>query len=571
MKKWIIPIAIIALSLSVVVFAQAEPLNLNQISEAACMVSAGNDSVLNIGSGTCVKEDDKYFYILTNGHVVENYKTVTVEFFKAGYKARGIRGEVIWQRYAEKTDVDFAIIRVNKSDFGKYPPRVIPLAPKGYRIVSGNYIAAVGCPSARWAQAWEGHVLSIYSDRIIFTPPPIGGQSGSGIVVMIKGKDNKWYTRIGAVLTWRIEEGQTAQGGAIPISSLYALMENKHVDYKIPAIYKNVSDVSEIVNIADLPDVTNMSSWDYYGSDYYNNSDAGIFRRQPAPTSPGQCPPGGCPTPQPEDNIRPFNDGLSPYDVNPPDIGGLWPGYEVPKEESPSLSDDEELRKLADKYTELQKEKDILEGKILDLDAKIQKDKADAEAKIAADKLAAEKEAKIEEDKKLESLGFFGRMKESISGFFGGILAGAGIGFLIFIWNKFVKKRVAVGVDNIQDYLQKMATNTWGKEVGDDVRDMLEGVEAALFGVVENYVEDIQAKKKVSKATVKGKLASQVSKSVASKKPVTVAEVIAAVKQASLEIGDDTVTTGVPNRMEEILNSIKEEEQQTTKKPTITP
>ena len=209
---------ILALLLCPIV-VQAEPLSLNQILEATCRVRAGNAS----GSGTCIMEDESNYYFLTNAHVVGNSTNLAIEMFQGGSQSRRIPGQVVWRRHQGRTDVDFAIIRVAKTAVGKFVPRIIPIVHDGYKISQGQYIASAGCPRARWANAWEGHATTDSSSRILFIPPPLGGQSGSGIHVYLKDSNGEWHTRLAAILTWSIGN----QGGAISSNTLYAAIQGR--------------------------------------------------------------------------------------------------------------------------------------------------------------------------------------------------------------------------------------------------------------------------------------------------------------------------------------------------------
>lgn len=245
LKKFHTLIAFLCITFASLV-ASAEPLTLNQILESTCRVRAGSSS----GSGTIVATDNTTTYILTNAHVVGNQKSATVEFFGGGYQRKPIKGVVSYAVRKQNTDVDFAIINVPNVAFPQdHPPVAIPLAPENYRIKTGDYIVSAGCPAARWPVAWEGHVLQKLSSRILFTPPPIGGQSGSGIFVQVADEKGELYTRLGAVLTWRIGNGSEINpgtqlmGGAIPVTTLYSVLRGEvRTPEAIPDYYIEVAD-----------------------------------------------------------------------------------------------------------------------------------------------------------------------------------------------------------------------------------------------------------------------------------------------------------------------------------------
>ena len=115
----------------------AEFLTLNQIGEASCRVRVSSSA----GSGTSIAEDDDSIYVLTNAHVVGSNKKATCEFFRYGRKTSRIPGSVVWKSYNDRTVNDFALIRLNRSHFGKFPPRIVPLAPATHVVKQNDYIA----------------------------------------------------------------------------------------------------------------------------------------------------------------------------------------------------------------------------------------------------------------------------------------------------------------------------------------------------------------------------------------------------------------------------------------------
>lgn len=385
MKRLAIILALIA-ALTCVATADAKPLNLNQILDATCRVSTGK----SYGSGTCIDETKDSYLVLTNAHVVGSSRSVTAEFFKMGRKTYPIRGEVIWKAYRKQSDMDFAIIKLAKNDFGQYPPRIIPIAPRGYKIKKGDYIASAGCPRAAWATAWEGYVLGFASNsRVWFTPPPLGGQSGSGVMVLVPDKRGELHTRVGAVLTYRLGESYKRdsqgrdydKGGAIPATTLHNALSNT-VSYTeaqaVPAHWKPCStervvpgDYWGICDVCGnyyglhakcsggrlwcknqdmqtlykpLPHGAHIVHWNWvdncpngscspYGRVPRNPPSGWLFggRRRPVPPrnpGPGQRPPDPG-TPQPPGG------GGNPYGGSlPPDIIPPWPGDEKPEDET---------------------------------------------------------------------------------------------------------------------------------------------------------------------------------------------------------------------------------------------
>jgi hypothetical protein len=299
-------------------------LSLNEIGEAACRVRVSGSA----GSGTSIAADDRHIYVLTNAHVVGSSRQATCEFFRYGRKTQRLPGSVIWKSHSNRSVKDFAIIRIDKSLFGEFPPRIVDLAPVDHVVKQNDYIASAGCPQARWLQLWEGHALSEASNnRVLFTPPPLGGQSGSGVFTVIDGD-----TYLCAVLTWRIESDK---GGAIHIGNFLRAVKGEashNNDIEIPESWQYAAATTQ-------QSPTTQNAYYALGSNgtYYlqNFNSTGWQRSVTLPVGHEgvsiakwnvilrvQCPGGRCPP-----FISPPNNQLPPNN-NPPENGPLPPNGE---------------------------------------------------------------------------------------------------------------------------------------------------------------------------------------------------------------------------------------------------
>ena len=207
---------------------RAEVLNLNAILDATARVKAGG----SYGSATCIGKTDTTFLFLTNGHVVGSNKTVTIEVFNRGLVSKPLPATVVFARFRRGTDEDIAILSVPSSYFGKYPPRVIPLAPPSFKLMKNQYIASCGCGDAEFARGWEGKVWWGNSGQLYFSTPPRGGQSGSAIVGIIDFGNGRLESRVCGVVTWRlgnsigpILRNAKTVGGAIPSHRVYEILQ----------------------------------------------------------------------------------------------------------------------------------------------------------------------------------------------------------------------------------------------------------------------------------------------------------------------------------------------------------
>lgn len=525
------------LSLNISAYVHAQPLNLNQILQSVCKVNASG----SYGTGTCVGEDATNYFVLTNGHVVSRArnKNVYLNFYRSGYKTGDIPAKVVWSAYKPRTDVDFAIIAVEKRWFGSHSPRIIPLAPPAYKIKSGYYIAGAGCPSSRWAQGWEGHITKLEKRRVIFTPTPVGGQSGTGIMVLVQDKNGQWHTRLGAILTWRIGNAtidSLAVGGAIPISKFYEVAFG-NVNYNtIPVYYHPISYAlgsdNKLYKVyidatgkksVNLPYNVSVLSWDYRNNGFFDN-----WR------------PGPLPRPNPSPNPKTPEPG-NPYGKTPPSIGAPWPGSQNGNGNGNSQDNDTP----SDKLDELQMENAQLRSQISSLEQQLSNTN------------------KVTETETTEKTGFFTNLRNRLSNFAGGLATGMGIILLGVIWQVFLKKRIVKRVDSLQDYIEHRVTKQFGKEYGKEAREMMEGVEEAVMGILDAVFQNLRSDKKVLKTTTKKELNNTLRNGILSRlnpeSKVKSSDIKSAAKQAMKETGGDPEK--VAKRLDEIINDMENEKE----------
>ena len=224
--------------------AEAKPLTMDQALEAVCRISTSGAR----GSGTVFGEDKDKYFILTNGHVIERARKGHVEFFQSGYKSARLPFKTEYVAYKDGTALDLAIISVKKKYFGRYPPRIIPLAPKGTEIKPNDYIMAGGCPSGQWAMAWYGRIIRNTGAVVSFNAAPIGGQSGSGVLVLIKDEKGELQTRIGVLLAWRVgdgawtDDGPNDYGAGLSLKQIYEIIEGNGHGHPIETSYRVVHE-----------------------------------------------------------------------------------------------------------------------------------------------------------------------------------------------------------------------------------------------------------------------------------------------------------------------------------------
>lgn len=169
------------------IWSPAAEASLADCIEATCRIKSSDGGT---GTGCAFERSKGLVYVLTNAHVVGADREVTCVFWHRGHESRPVTGQVI----ARATGgVDAAILTIPESRFGRFPPKIIPLAKRGYELRSGQTITSVGCAKGAWSTAWKGHALGPAN----FLPPPADGRSGSAlfdargeqIVGLIFGRD----------------------------------------------------------------------------------------------------------------------------------------------------------------------------------------------------------------------------------------------------------------------------------------------------------------------------------------------------------------------------------------------
>lgn len=183
--------------------ANADYYNIEEIQRSSVRVEGLKNNRRYFGSGTIISRDSHNYYIITNGHVVDNLQSIGVRYITEQRElSLKIPATVKFHSYIEDTSNDCSILSVKISDFGSYRPKIIPLARNG-EVSEGDLIYGIGFPNADWSQFWLSKVISVEGERgvVHFTMPPVGGQSGSGIIKNIRGRP---YV-VGLVTWWRMD------------------------------------------------------------------------------------------------------------------------------------------------------------------------------------------------------------------------------------------------------------------------------------------------------------------------------------------------------------------------------
>lgn len=194
-------------------FRAAAP-TLDDAHAASCRVRVPNAS----GSGTFVGVAGGLAWILTNYHVVGRAKTARLDFWTNSV-LETVDVAVKWRAYDASRGYDFAFCTLDPAELARIAPPFVRLGGPDATPSRDAFIVSSGCPDGRFAQAWRGKIVSFWNDSTaLFQPPPVPGQSGSGVLERVDGR-----LTLVAVLTWLVgERGRDdSKGGAIPVANLH--------------------------------------------------------------------------------------------------------------------------------------------------------------------------------------------------------------------------------------------------------------------------------------------------------------------------------------------------------------
>lgn len=395
--------------------SQAKPLTLQEVTEGVCRVGCVGVTSKVYGSGVVVKKTDTVYRILTNGHVANGFTNCTVEFFRGGKVSKKIPAKIVFVKYVTGTSMDIAVIEVNIADMLGIQPRVIPVAPSGFKYEKAQYIKGAGCPAARWCQAWEARIFNSAPNTISFNMPPEGGQSGSGVLVDVPVGD-ELVTCVAGVVTWRIGAVASQFGAGLSLDRIHNILGNSAKSDRIESHWIEVGDSKTLQVETPQPTCKKCGApkalhvpQKYQGKDILvcpKCPHHGLFWNQhenPSAEEQQFCGPNGCfpyrwggrpqqpqqPPQQPDGDI-PNGDGQVP------DINGPWVG---PGEEEDPKPDDS----LQKRIMELENEKSVLNSENAKL-AKENKelDEANTNLNNELDVVSNEKVAIQETAQKLE-------------------------------------------------------------------------------------------------------------------------------------------------------------------------
>ena len=186
--------------------------------DSTCRVTPGDGGS---GTGSVFLIEDGQVFVLTNAHVATTIR-MGLEFWDDGHLSKKVFGSTVLRSVSR----DVAVIAVEASVFGRFPPTAIPLAPLNYKLHQGQAVFSVGCAKGAWATAWRGHVHGQPDGGwVAFNPTPALGRSGSAIY------DSAGEYIVALLFAQQLDgpDGKPVNGLAIDIETIYAAIYGKSV------------------------------------------------------------------------------------------------------------------------------------------------------------------------------------------------------------------------------------------------------------------------------------------------------------------------------------------------------
>lgn len=214
-------------------FRRAEP-TLSDVHAATCRVRVSNARGTGIFNGYNSKTGKAY--ISTNDHVTSANRSCILDFW-TNSKMESVQGVVVYKSRNDNAGRDFSIIEVDADALKAIDPPYIPMKALDASRLQGRTFMSSGCPDGRFDQGWRGTIERVDGGMAIFSPPPVPGQSGSGICVVENGRVYDV-----AKLTYLLgSKGlDESKGGALPLVNLVQALDKT-----------NVSSRYEVVPVAD--------------------------------------------------------------------------------------------------------------------------------------------------------------------------------------------------------------------------------------------------------------------------------------------------------------------------------
>lgn len=272
----------------------AADINYQSICKVIAVQNSDSDKVrYNGGTGFVYNEDNEYYYIMTNGHVLADTHSPAASFYKEGYVTNLIPLEIVKYKFVRNTTQDVCVLTLDKK---KAPFEITPLnmydSDKNGALNKELPIIGAGYPSGYWLQSWYCHRSSrkvTMNSLNLITMGPVPGQSGSPVMVDIDGTNY-----VIGLLTYKVGNkilpNQTI-GGLIKIDYVKNVIQNK-VEY-IDEFEEDVNSISTIESVSVteykyyviVDSMNNVVSYDIINNEmiprFYTREDFGRVQLRP--------------------------------------------------------------------------------------------------------------------------------------------------------------------------------------------------------------------------------------------------------------------------------------------------
>ena len=232
-------LCLVPASVFAVDFRRAEP-TLGDVHAASCRVRVANARGTGIFNG--YNAEGTRAYISTNDHVTSTNRSCYLDFW-TNSKQQTVQGTVVYKSRNDATGKDFAIIEVDAEALKRIDPPYIPMKAIDPDRLAGRVFLSSGCPDGRFDQGWRGTIERVEGNMAIFSPPPVPGQSGSGICVV---EDGKVYDVAKLTYLLGTKGLDESKGGALPLANLL----NNNLTASAGYTLTPVADTSELSILA---------------------------------------------------------------------------------------------------------------------------------------------------------------------------------------------------------------------------------------------------------------------------------------------------------------------------------
>jgi hypothetical protein len=343
---------------------------LNRIYEATVRVSVQGGT----GTGTVFREDDQFYYILTNAHVATNQE-VGLEFTKDHYPSPRFKGSLVTR--VMRSGIDVAVVRIAKSALptGLTLP-VIPLATPE-QVTSELFLVTSGCQAGERPSVQLTLTTRTTNGLIYYLPTSRPGRSGSALI----SRDGK---TIQGLVAWMTDNSAKSEGLAMRVDVIRAIALGQTATTEIVSDFPDgavqiplaPTDAveSEIIvlsqGMASCPAdscLNGQCPWDYeYVNDPERTKDNPWNKRFGGPAQPKQDAPQ-----QPQPDARPNN----PWEGGPPrQTPPQQPQPQQPQpQERPKLFDGELMQKFNERLDKIDPKLDRLGEGVLPIAPKLDK------------------------------------------------------------------------------------------------------------------------------------------------------------------------------------------------------